>query len=147
MAGKTRRTKKRGKSAVSLTRKPRGKPFAPGNQAGKGHGRPKKDWDIETEAKALTPAILARFAVMGANARSPHDVAAGKVVIAYAEGLPKARTEHSGPGGKPISVRTDEGMTTEEMRRELANLMGEKPADDNPGEAGDDDPDASDDEP
>lgn len=92
--------------------------FERGNQAARGKGRPKKDFDLETEAQVLSPPILRRFAAMGARGVFPHDVAAGRVVLAYAYGNPRERKEVSGPNGGPVPMAAV-ALTTEEARREL----------------------------
>lgn len=84
--------------------------FGEGNKAAVGFGRPKKDWDIETEAINWSVPIVARFGMMGATARSPQDVAAGKAVLAYAHGMPRQRTELTGKDGKDLIPSRDDAI-------------------------------------
>jgi hypothetical protein len=112
----------------------RGRPFAPGNQAAKGKGRPKKDFDLETRTRELSPEIIERYAIMGRRAKTTAEVTAGRVVLAYAWGNPRARVEHSGPGGGPIPMSSMDKMTSEDIRRELAALEGDEQSDDEPGD-------------
>lgn len=84
--------------------------FSEGNRAGVGYGRPKKDWDIETEAINWSIPIMMRFGMMGATARSPQDVAAGKAVLAYAHGMPRQRTELTGKDGKDLIPSRDDAI-------------------------------------
>jgi hypothetical protein len=84
--------------------------FSEGNRAAVGYGRPKKDWDIETEAINWSVPIVTRFGMMGATARSPQDVAAGKAVLAYAHGMPRQRTELTGKDGKDLIPSRDDAI-------------------------------------
>lgn len=117
---KPQRDKNRSKNGK---REPNGGRFQKGNQASKGKGRPKKDFDLETVARDLSEPILRRFAEMGEYARTPQAVAAGKVVLAYGWGNPRERKEHSGPGGGPIPVASSMRMTTAEARDELEKIL------------------------
>lgn len=118
---KPQRDKNRSKNGK---REPNGGRFQKGNQASKGKGRPRKDFDLETVARELSEPILRRFAEMGEGARSPQAVAAGKVVLAYGWGNPRERKEHSGPDGGPIHVSSMR-MTTAEARDELEKILAE----------------------
>jgi hypothetical protein len=77
--------------------------FAKGNKAAKGHGRPKHDFDIETFCRNASMPIARRFAEMGERGESSADVAAGKVVLEYAWGKAKQRTEVTGANGAPLN--------------------------------------------
>lgn len=133
-----------GKSAVRKAkktpakRKPRGRPFKKGAPSPNPKGRPKKDFDLVTRCKELTPDIIERYAVMGASAMSSADVSAGKVVIAYAEGLPRARAEISGPNGAPLKISYDN------VREKLGKLAAELAADRESEESDEADKDAGD---
>lgn len=64
-----------------------------------------------------------------------------KLAIEQMQGRARQSVEHTGKDGGPIAVANDERMTTEEMRRELAALMGETPVDGGPLRQDDDDDD------
>jgi len=67
-------------------------------------GRPKKDFDLVTRCRELTPDIIERYAEMGARAKTGPEVLAGKIVIEYGHDKPRQRTELTGPNGAPLAV-------------------------------------------
>jgi hypothetical protein len=83
-----------------------GRPFPPGNRANPS-GRPKKDFDLVTRCRELTPDIIERYGKLGKGAKSAAEVQAGKVVIEYGYDKPKQRTELTGKDGAPIGIVAD----------------------------------------
>jgi len=86
----------------SAKRRPRGRPFSKG-ETGNPAGRPKKNFDLVTRCRELTPDIIERYAKMGALARSGADVMAGKIVIEYGHDKPRQRHELTGPNGAALN--------------------------------------------
>jgi len=122
-------------------KKPRGKPFKRGAPSPNPDGRPKKDFDLVTRCKELTPAIIERYAIMGATATTAAEVSAGKVVIAYAEGLPRQRTEITGLDGEPLKI------TYDHVREKLGRLAKELAEEREKKEDAEDEADGDDDGP
>jgi hypothetical protein len=132
----TRKTENRQKTGKRGGR--RRTTWEPGVPSPNKDGRPKKDFDLVTRCRELTPAIIEHYGQMGANAITGADVMAGKVVVEYGNDKPRQRTEITGKGGGPIQF-ADEKLTREEMKREISRLEAEAAAAE--AEEGGDEPD------
>lgn len=119
----TRRVNKREKNAKAVKRGGRGRPFGKGNQAAKGHGRPKLPPGYDEAMDIMEPvAWLAIYDIIS-DADHPRRGQEAEYVINRRRGMPVARAEVTGRNGGPITTRTE--MTTEEARAELAALIAE----------------------
>jgi hypothetical protein len=76
--------------------------FKKGQPSANPKGRPKKDFDLVTRCRELTPAIIEHYGKMGASAETAAEVLAGRVVLEYGNDKPRQRTELTGPNGAPL---------------------------------------------
>jgi hypothetical protein len=121
----------------------RGRRFEKGNQAGKGHGRPKRDAAIDEffdvvvkgELKDGTPfaverrvALLERIYTSAMNVQRKDHTRLLEIAAAYCFGKPRERLEMSGPEGGPIAsadaTPARRRPTTGELRKRFDLLMG-----------------------
>jgi hypothetical protein len=141
--------KKRGKNAKA---QPRGKPFAKGNQAAKGHGRPPLPEDYKAAIAVLEVRALEVLEEVLDDVKHPRREQAAEYVIDRNRGRTKQTTELSGLDGAPIAVRA---VRTSDERRERMRELAEKAAriaaeasgsttGDDHADGDDDDPDRSD---
>jgi hypothetical protein len=113
--------RKRGKNAKpKAPGKARGKPFEPGNQAAKGHGRPSLPADYKAAMEDLGPRGLQALANIVDDPSHPRHEHAAEYIVNRWKGTPKQRTELSGPEGGPIPVKAV--RTSDEKRRRLIEL-------------------------
>jgi hypothetical protein len=96
----TRKTENSGQTAKR--RKTGGRDFKRGEPSPNPKGRPKKEFDLVTRCRELTPPIIERYAKLGRAAQTAAHVLAGRVVIEYGHDKPRQRTELTGPDGAPL---------------------------------------------
>lgn len=89
--------------------------FKPG-QSGNPKGRRPTPKEFVRGCMALTPKTLQRLEQIIKSGEDRDAIAASKVVLGYAVGLPKAQVELSGPGGTPVSLQVAESRILESLQ-------------------------------
>lgn len=115
-----RKRKKTLRRRRATKNKPRGKPFPPGNQAAKGHGRPPLPPEYKLAMEDLGPRGLQALANIIEDPTYPRHEQACEYVVNRWKGTPTTRIEQSGPGGGPIAVKTV--LTSDEKRARIRAL-------------------------
>lgn len=95
MAENTRKAGKRGGRRRTT--------WKPGIPSPNKAGRPKKDFDLVTRCRELTPDIIEHYAKLGRTARGGYAVKAGEIVLHYGNDKPRARAEITGKDGEPLA--------------------------------------------
>lgn len=103
MTRKVQNRTKTDKRRSPKQRKPNAGQFKKGT-TGNPKGRPKKDFDLVTRCRELTPDIIERYGMLGARAKTAGEVLAGRIVLEYGNDKPRQRTEITGPGGLPLAA-------------------------------------------
>lgn len=100
----TRKGGNSGKTAVPRKRRKVGGRDFPKGKSGNPKGRPKKDFDLVTRCRELTPDIIERYGMLGARAKTAGEVLAGRIVLEYGNDKPRQRTEITGKDGAPLAA-------------------------------------------
>lgn len=96
------------KREINAKRRPRGRPFKPGNKAAKGHGRPPVSLEYKAAMKQLEPEALQVLGDVLRDPRHPHREKAAEYVVNRTQGKPTERREITGPGGEAIGKQFPE---------------------------------------
>lgn len=103
-----------------------GRPFEPGNQAAKGHGRPPISPEYKRAIRQLEPKALKALDEILENPKDPQRRKAAEYVIDRRRGRPRVRAEITGAKGAPL-VPPVESAALQALRR-LLGTQPEQPA-------------------